>query len=188
MPLIIRNTNDYAPMPWRNGLGTTVELAREHGPGEAGFLWRLSRADVVESGPFSNFPGIDRTLLLLSGAGFTLGFRGGEVVLDKRYQIARFPGDERTECRLADGPCKDFNIMVDRTRVKAAVALCDAQFCSQAASRTLLHVFEGEWVLDFDGDKTEMAGDSLVMLTGESGKDYEVRGSGFLLRINVEFS
>jgi len=173
-------------MPWRNGLGTTVELAREDGSGEAGFLWRLSRADVAQSGAFSNFPGIDRTLLLLSGAGFTLAFGGSEMVLDRRYQMARFPGDECTECTLADGPCKDFNIMVDRARAQAAVTLCKAPFTAHAAARTLLHVFDGEWALHFAGAKTEMPEDSLALLTGESGKDYEMRGSGVLLRVDIE--
>lgn len=173
-------------MPWRNGLGTTVELAREDGFGEAGFLWRLSRADVAQSGAFSNFPGTDRTLLLLSGAGFTLAFGGRKIVLAKRYDIARFPGDERTECTLANGPCKDFNIMVDRTRAKAAVTLCEAPFSASAAARTLLHVFEGEWVLHFAGANTAMPPDSLALLTGETGKKYELRGSGILLRVDIE--
>jgi len=173
-------------MPWRNGLGTTVELAREDGFGEAGFLWRISRADVAQSGAFSNFPGIDRTLLLLSGAGFSLGFGGAAVVLTERYQIARFPGDDRTECVLLDGACKDFNIMVERARAQAAVTLCDAPFSGHAAPRTLLHVFEGAWVLDFAGGKTEMPEDSLALLTGEAGQEYEVSGSGVLLRIDIE--
>jgi len=173
-------------MPWRNGLGTTVELAREDGASEAGFLWRLSRADVAQSGAFSNFPGIDRTLLLLSGAGFTLAFGGRKAVLEKRYQMARFPGDEPTECILADGPCKDFNIMVDRTRAKASVTLCEAPLSASAAARTLLHVFEGAWDLHFAGAKTEMPKDSLVLLTGETGTQYELRGSGVLLRVDIE--
>lgn len=174
-------------MPWLNGLGTTVELAREDGPGEAGFLWRLSRADVAQSGPFSNFPGVDRTLLLLSGAGFTLAFGGGEVVLDKRYEMARFPGDAPVDCTLRDGPCKDFNIMVDRRRARADVVLYDTAFASHASSRTLLCVFEGEWVLHVDGKKTGMPEDSLALLKGESGETYQVRGNGVLLRINIEF-
>jgi environmental stress-induced protein Ves len=80
----------------------------------------------------------------------------------------------------------DFNIMADRSRAQAAVMLCKTSVSSHAASRTLLHAFEGEWVLDFDGAKTEMAEDSLALLRDESGKAYDVRGSGVLLRVDIE--
>jgi len=186
MPVTFRGSEAYQVMPWRNGLGVTVELAREDGPGEAGFLWRLSRADVAQDGAFSNFPGIDRTLLLLNGAGLTLAFGDRAVVLDKRYQMARFAGDEATQCALLHGPCKDFNIMVDRARGRAAVTLSEAAFSSHAAPRTLLHVLEGEWALDFDGAGTRMPADSLAVLTGELGKAYAVRGSGVLLRVDID--
>ncbi len=36
------------------------------------FLWRVSIADVERDGPFSRFPGIDRTIVLLEGAGMRL--------------------------------------------------------------------------------------------------------------------
>lgn len=125
--------------------------------------------------------------MLLSGAGFTLAFGGAEVTLEKPYQMARFAGDEPVECTLRDGACTDFNIMVDRSRARAAVALCEARFSSHAASRTLLHVFVGKWILQFDGAETEMPEDSMALLTGDFGKAYEVRGNGILLRIDIEF-
>lgn len=61
---------DFRPMPWANGKGVTIELARADGPG--GMLWRLSRASVAENGPFSIFPGIERNLTILTGPGFDL--------------------------------------------------------------------------------------------------------------------
>ncbi len=46
---------DYTRQPWKNGRGTTTELWRQD---RDGALWvRLSRAAVVEDGPFSLFPG-----------------------------------------------------------------------------------------------------------------------------------
>ena len=53
-------------MPWKNGGGVTSELARS--PQADEFDWRLSVAEVATDGPFSQFPGIDRLLVLLSGA------------------------------------------------------------------------------------------------------------------------
>ena len=51
-------------MPWKNGGGETAEIAVSP-PGAAldDFDWRLSMARVETDGPFSAFPGIDRTLV-----------------------------------------------------------------------------------------------------------------------------
>ena len=57
---------DYRSMPWKNGAGTTIEIAVF--PEQAGlddFVWRVSRAQVVADGGFSHFAGIDRSLALL---------------------------------------------------------------------------------------------------------------------------
>ena len=60
---------DYRTMPWKNGGGSTTELAIF--PEDAKldhFIWRLSTASVNTAGPFSHFSQIDRTLAILSGA------------------------------------------------------------------------------------------------------------------------
>ena len=54
---------DYRVMPWKNGGGTTTEVAvSPEGAGLDHFDWRISMARVEQDGPFSTFPGIDRTL------------------------------------------------------------------------------------------------------------------------------
>lgn len=112
---------DYRSMPWKNGLGTTTELLI-HPPGatlEGGFLWRLSMAAVPESGPFSRFPGIDRSLMLLEGDGLDLDHGPhGRSLLAGPYQPACFSGDWDTTGRLLGGPCRDFNVMSARDRVR----------------------------------------------------------------------
>jgi len=84
-------------MPWRNGLGTTVELLKQDLPDEAGFAWRLSMADVTTDGEFSNFSGYDRTLLLLEGNGLTLDCGGALHRLEQPLQAARFRGEDVTD-------------------------------------------------------------------------------------------
>ena len=119
-------------MPWRNGLGTTVELRRQDLDDGSGFAWRLSMADVAEDGEFSNFSGYDRTLLLLEGHGLTLDCEGSVERLQHPLQAARFRGEAATFATLHDGPIKDFNIMTLRR-------LCSAEVTSQAnpvATRT----------------------------------------------------
>jgi len=117
---------DYRHMPWKNGGGSTTELRIEP-PGATlagGFRWRLSMAAVPESGPFSAFPGLDRTLLLLSGRGMELDHGPhGRALLAGPLEPVRFPGEWATFGRLVDGPCVDFNVMSARGQVRHEVAI-----------------------------------------------------------------
>ncbi len=106
---------NFVSMPWKNGLGQTLELQKELLPDSDYFAWRISIAAVTEDGPFSCFAGFDRTLLLLEGNGITLTVSGGDQhVLDHPLQAARFRGDDNTMASLHHGPISDFNVMVSR--------------------------------------------------------------------------
>ena len=99
-------------MRWANGGGWTTEIVAE--PSTHQWTWRLSVADVEVDGPFSLFPGVDRTIALLRGAGFALTIGGrDEHVIDAPYRPFDFPGDETTSCRLIDGSVQDLNLMND---------------------------------------------------------------------------
>lgn len=103
-------------VPWRNGRGRTLELAVDP-PGAAvgrGLRWRLSAAPVTEDGPFSEFPGLARTLVLLDGPRLELDVSGERIVLAARFDVARFPGDRPTRGSVPDGPVRDLNWMVAR--------------------------------------------------------------------------
>lgn len=115
MPKIL-SAKDFRSMPWKNGGGVTRELYRIPHPQDAErFLLRLSMAQVSSNGPFSLFPEIDRTLMLLTGQGMKLFFADElEVVLDQPLSPLYFAGEDNIECKLLDGPIEDFNIMVDR--------------------------------------------------------------------------
>jgi len=118
MRLVTLGPNDYREMPWKNGGGSTTELLIEP-PGAtlaSGFLWRLSMAAVTDSGPFSSFPGIDRTLLLLEGKGMDLDYGPhGRARLQGPLEPVAFSGDWATSGQLLDGPCRDFNVMSERS-------------------------------------------------------------------------
>jgi environmental stress-induced protein Ves len=102
----------YTPMPWRNGAGTTLEIAREPAHAAA-FEWRLSLASVAVSGPFSSYPGYHRAVALIEGRGFRLDVKDELVrVLAAPGDYALFPGAAETACGLIDGPCTDLSLMV----------------------------------------------------------------------------
>lgn len=112
---------DFKVMPWANGRGQTVEMFRVDRDG--GLLWRLSRAAVVEDGPFSLFPGVDRNLTVISGPGFDLG--GAVSLRAGLLQPVEFAGDVAVQAEGVGWPCEDFNVMVRRGAMRAEVAVCD---------------------------------------------------------------
>lgn len=117
---------EHRSMPWKNGGGATAEIAIAP-PGASvagGFDWRLSIASIAADGPFSAFPGYDRVILLLEGAGMILSPAGqAPHRLDRPFQPFRFSGEAAVDCRLLDGPCRDLNLMVARDRFAANTAI-----------------------------------------------------------------
>ena len=109
-------------MPWKNGGGTTLEVAI-HPPGaaSAGFQWRVSIAEIEKDGPFSTFPGIDRTLVVLAGSGMRLTGLRDEPVDLRLYDLVAFAGEAEVESRLRDGPTRDLNVMTRRGALRAEV-------------------------------------------------------------------
>ncbi len=102
---------DYPRMPWRNGGGTTQEVACNPGGSSAAFTWRLSIADVAQDGGFSLFAGLQRIITVLEGTGIALTVDGlAQAPLGPRQAYA-FSGDAQVDCRLLGGPIRDFNLI-----------------------------------------------------------------------------
>jgi environmental stress-induced protein Ves len=97
-------------------------LISESLEGHEAFSWRLSIASVANDGPFSDFSGYDRTLLLLEGTGITLNNpNGGSIELNSPLDCAHFKGEDLINASLHDGPIKDFNVMTLRSICSASV-------------------------------------------------------------------
>jgi environmental stress-induced protein Ves len=144
---------EYRVMRWRNGQGTTTEIAVVPAAADR-FRWRLSIADVASSGPFSDFSGYDRVIAVASGAGMRLAVAGREpVVLTQESEPYAFPGDAATECTLLEGPIRDFNLMIDRATTRGMVAALrflarpPVHRAPAAGSTVLLHALRGRLAL-----------------------------------------
>lgn len=113
--------------PWKNGGGETVEIAAHPaGTGLDAFDWRVSTARVAADGPFSTFPGVDRTLVVLTGAGLELTVGGDAPVrLTAASAPFGFPADAPCDGRLLAGPATDLNAMTRRGRFTHAVRRLD---------------------------------------------------------------
>jgi environmental stress-induced protein Ves len=121
MPIL--HLHDCPARPWKNGLGRTRELAvSPPGAGMDDFLWRASVAEVDSAAPFSAFPGIDRTIVLLDGEGFTMALDDGRThALTEPFAPFAFPGEAQVAVTLAGGPTRDFNLMVRRGRLRGRI-------------------------------------------------------------------
>lgn len=105
--------------PWKNGGGSTMEIAIF--PPEAGLMafdWRISLATITADGPFSSFPGIDRSLMLVDGDSVQLTLDGArKVVLSAAQPMLWFPGEAAVHAQVK-GVTTDFNVMTRRDRCR----------------------------------------------------------------------
>jgi len=137
-----------APMPWRNGAGTTRELVcQPQGAGMAAFDWRVSIAHIARDGPFSTFEGVDRVITLLQGDGVRLRSAAGgfDHRLDTPLTPFAFPGDVPVDAELLAGASDDFNVMTRRATCRAHVQVLCAASELAAAAQGLLMAVQGRW-------------------------------------------
>jgi len=100
--------------PWKNGGGSTRQLAIH--PPQASlddFVWRISCARVSGAGPFSAFPGIQRSLALLEGE-LLLQRQSGITTLCAGGEALDFPGEEPISATPLAGEVLDLNLMSRR--------------------------------------------------------------------------
>jgi len=116
MPCTLLDPATAIAMPWKNGSGTTLELAiAPRGASLEDFAWRISSAQVAVDGAFSSFPGVDRSLAVLAGNGLRLQREDGRVeTLHSDGAIAVFGGEETISAQLLGGPITDLNLMTRR--------------------------------------------------------------------------
>jgi len=148
---IIRQSS-FTAVPWKNGGGITHEAMRVPADGDP-FLWRLSVAHIDSSGPFSDFAGYSRSMVLLRGAGLTLKFGNGEQRdLRRTGDSVEFDGAMSVHCDLLQGPCVDLNFMVSKSLLAdARVVRVDQCPTALAAPKSAL-IFSVEAPLLLHGD------------------------------------
>jgi environmental stress-induced protein Ves len=180
---------DYISMPWRNGAGSTLEIARDPcSPGE--FRWRLSLASISASGPFSSYPGYHRCVTLIEGAGFRLNVEGQPPIqLTRAGASASFDGGAITSCELVSAPSTDLSLMVREPGVIASVAVesCDAAGARAAPPDTLQAFFCLDEGVTFAHDCATVPlarYDTIVMHTDGARCDFSTARAGArLLRL-----
>ena len=150
MARILRSV-DYVARPWKNGGGTTRDIAvSPSGASLDTFDWRLSLAQVDRDGPFSRFDNVDRTLVLLSGA-MTLHERDRRIDLVRNEPFA-FEGERAIRATVGGGSTVDFNVMTRRGRANHTARRESfsrrADIEARSASTVILFALERGLVVD----------------------------------------
>lgn len=181
--------------PWKNGGGVTREVAAApEGAGFDTFAWRVSIADVAAAGPFSRFPGIDRTLVLLAGAGMLLDVHADDTsstththALDEPLDVARFAGEARIDARLVNGPTRDFNLMVRRGTATATLDVWRGNVQRELSGDTvLLFCAVGPMRVTLRGmAPVELSTDDTLRVDRTQALHVSAEGEGALLAVTV---
>nr|WP_253190160.1 HutD family protein [Paraburkholderia phenazinium] len=191
---------DLVATPWKNGGGVTREVAAfPAGAGLDAFVWRVSIADVAQAGPFSRFDGIDRTLVLLSGAGMLLDEAQGPThALTQALDIARFAGEAAIDARLVDGATRDFNLMVRRGAAAGEVEVWRGEGEHRASAASTRHLF-ADVVLLFcaagslevtlgDAAPLTLVTDDTLQIDAPEALACKLSGEGALLAIRLHYA
>lgn len=166
---------DAATLPamrWRNGGGTTRELACfPAGAGMDSFGWRISIADIDADGPFSAFDGIDRIITLLDGPGVRLQAAQAAIDhrLDQALQPYAFAGEAPIMATLLGGSTRDFNVMTRRGDWRAAVQPLHAATTLDSSDAGLIYVQTGQWRLLGNGQDRTLSPGQGCYWTGHAG-------------------
>jgi len=108
--------------PWKNGLGTTKQLAVFPPDSNASaFEWRVSIAHLRGTAPFSEFPGIERCLAMLEGEVTLLRESQPHVTLTPASTPVTFSGVEKIIGRVESQSALDLNLMYQASCWRASM-------------------------------------------------------------------
>lgn len=176
--LTVLRAAHYPRMPWKNGGGSTEEITRDAGVGLDGFGWRLSIADIAESGGFSSFAGYQRIITVLQGPGMTLHVDGQTTRPLLPFDPFAFSGESQVACTLLGGAIRDFNLIYAPDRYTARLQWIDGQQRLFSSAGTLL-VFSGVDGLSVSvGTTTETLGKHDCLQLNDNPELLEISVSG----------
>ncbi|WLH15391.1 HutD family protein [Pseudomonas hefeiensis] len=161
---------DYPRMPWKNGGGSTEEITRDSGSGLDGFGWRLSIADIGESGGFSTFAGYERIISVLQGDGMTLTVDGQATRSLHPLDPFAFSGESHVTCTLLGGAIRDFNLIYAPKRYRARLQWMGGQqrFFSEAGTVLVFSAAPG-LAIKIDESAVDLGLYDCLQLSGNTG-------------------
>jgi environmental stress-induced protein Ves len=170
----ILRASERTAVPWKNGGGTTTEVAVfPQGAGFDDFGWRISIAEISRGGPFSQFPGIDRTLAMLKGRVSLSITARDAIVLSADMPPVDFAGDVPTSAELIGDTATDLNVMTRRGMFSARMTrrnCADAITASSDAAVAFIFPLTAATLRGTLADIPLIPGDAVFLAPGESAE------------------
>jgi environmental stress-induced protein Ves len=126
-------------VPWKNGLGATLEIATDAAAPGGEWTWRLAIADVPARAQFSTYPGIDRFMACLAGRGLTLERVGARALVPIEGEALSFAGEELVTGEPLGPGVRDVNLMLRRDRWRGRMTLARGRAIGLDAPLVLVH-------------------------------------------------
>lgn len=181
------NIDDVPSVPWKNGGGSTKEIAAF--PPNAGFdhfIWRVSVAEIKQPSAYSLFPETDRTQVLIAGAGLSLRSQLGLHKQLLAFQPFSFVGEQDWFAE-PDGVCQMLNVMTSRADAISELELVRGNFkCVGASVHYVLAVVQGEYLSE-DGSQCFVLGD-VVQPQLADGEAFALSASPGAVMVAIKFS
>lgn len=172
---------DYLRMPWKNGGGSTTQIAiAPAGATLDDFDWRISSARVETTGPFSTFPGIDRSLAVLNCGALLLPQDGQLIRLEVDVAPFAFPGERAIDAALPAGPVIDFNVMTRRASWRHSLQvlhLSGTRRYARQADLMFVYCAQGSLRLQCRGGDADCEADHAVLFDGGDGDEVMLRST-----------
>jgi uncharacterized protein len=181
--------SQFKASPWKNGGGFTHEAFRVPERDDV-FRWRVSVAHIDAAGPFSNFAGYARTMVLLRGAGVVLKLSDGSIqTLRSAGDMARFDGALGVECELVSGPCVDLNLMVSNSLggVNARIERVRDTLTAELLKDQSMVVFSLDAPLELETqeDSAFLEPWDLAVINGTASRSVDIVGPGASAKVFI---
>lgn len=146
--------SEVLPHPWRNAAGVTRELVAW--PDSANWLWRMSVAEVGDSGPFSSFEGVQRWFAVLDGAGLRLTVGQSTHQLTAASEPLCFDGAIPVVCNLLNGATQDFNLMVRSEQCTGWMQRVSGETCVTFDTPKILAIYANDTRATLQNDQKSL--------------------------------
>lgn len=161
--ITLLDPSQYRRTPWKNGGGTTIDIAEE------GDTWRFGRTPITAPGPFSDYSGFDRLQVLVAGSGLMLQTPDGEIDVRTPFKPVRFAGETPIVSRLESGPVEVVNLIGDRAKVRLDLQVLHAgATLARSTGMHLAYAADGPVALTIDGKPQPLAAGQTLRIDAAS--------------------
>jgi len=186
-------SSNFKVIPWKNGLGQTIEMAISDDGTVDSFDWRISQATVNNDGEFSDFSGIERNLVLIKGLGISLLHRTKSEPIEHEYKqqdhltkildYANFDGGYLTYGKLHNGAIVDLNIMTAQHKYRTGILTFEFANQCEIPSADLVFIYSLTSDLVINDSEKSIAIDegALVKMTHNKLGQYKVSGRQLII-------